>query len=447
MKRQSWLLALLAAIFALSVLAGCATKAPSQPSAEPAPAKKEEPAKESEPKEQEKVTLSVWDNFTDENTTAIMEGMIKDFESQNPNITIKRTTMKNDDLRNTIKPALTSGKGPDIFNYDSGPGYLGVLAKSGLALDLSPYADRYGWNQRFPGWVNERVTFDGKMYGIGNEIELIGVYYNKKIFQDLGVDVPTTYEQFIEIGKKAKEKGLVGLSFDDKDQWPAFHLESVFYNAMAGKDKITQVLNKEAGFDQPEFAQGLDHFADYLKNYGSPSPLAVSYDDGNKEFFSGKAAMRITGTWMVGGMVENMQDNVGFFLVPSIDPNLPLMAPGGLGGAMVASAKSQHPDETAKFLDFLFSEQNAKRWYENSKIPPLNVDMSTVEASALFKEVVAMANTPAGLSYNIDVLMPQKVNDLTMSLMQELIAGKKTGAEVVKEKQEAFEEEIAAGNY
>jgi raffinose/stachyose/melibiose transport system substrate-binding protein len=427
-------------------LSACTSNAPTSSKSETnkAVSNNENQQKSSE----EKVTLSFWDNFTDETTTKALDVLINDFQNANPNITIKRTTMKNEDLRNTIKPALNSGKGPDLFNYDSGPGYLGVLAQAGLALDLTPYAEQFGWKTRFPEWVNERVTFDSKMYGIGNEIEMIGVYYNKKIFSDLGVEVPKTYDEFLEICKKAKEKGLVGLSFDDKEQWPAFHLESVFYTAMAGKDEITKVLNKEASWDQPIFAEALDTFYNLIKlGYVSPNPLSVSYDDGNKEFFSGKAAMRITGTWMVGDMVKNLQDNVGFFLMPSINPDLPLMAPGGLGGAVVASAKSKYPNETALFMDFMFSEANAKSWYENSKIPPLNVPLDAMNVTKLFKEVVEMANTPAGLSYNVDVLMPQKVNNLTQNILQELIAGKKTGAEVVKEKQKVFEEEIAAGNY
>jgi raffinose/stachyose/melibiose transport system substrate-binding protein len=396
----------------------------------------------------ETVTLTMWDNFTNESMANAFDELIKDFESNNPEIKVKRTTMKVDDIRTTIKPALTSGKGPDIFNYDAGPGYLGVLASSGLALDLTSYADQYGWNERFPEWINERVTFDGKMYGIGHEVELIGVYYNKKIFNELGVDVPKTYEEFLAICEQAKENGYVAISFDDKDQWPAFHLESVFYNAAAGKDKITKVLNQEETFDQPIFAEALDEFYALIeKGYVSSNPLSVSYDDGNKEFFSGKAAMRITGTWMVGEMVENLNEDVGFFLMPSIDPNLPLMAPGGIGGAMVASGTTKHPDATAKFLDYMYSEEVASIWYENSKIPPIDVDVDTLEVSGLFKDVVRMANTPAGLSYNIDVLMPQKVNTVTMNVLQELIAGKKTGAEVVEAKQKAFDEEIADGNY
>lgn len=377
-----------------------------------------------------------------------MDTIIKNYEKDNPNVSIKRNSMKNEDIRNTIKPALTSNKGPDLFMYDSGPGYLGVLAKSGLALDLTKYDQQYRWSSNFPKWVNDLVTINGKRFGIGNEIELIGVYYNKQIFNDLGVEVPKTYEEFLQICEKAKAKGLIPLSFDDKEQWPAFHLESVFYTAVAGKQKIEKVLNKEEGFDQPVFANALDTFQKLIKNgYTSKSPLSVSYDDGNKELFSGKAAMRITGTWLASGAIEQMKDNVGFFLLPSVKPNLPLSAPGGIGSAMVISSKTKYPEEAAKFLNYMFNKESAKVWYEHSKIAPVKIDPDALNIPALSKDIIKMANSPAGLSYNIDVLMPQKVNDVTKNIMQQLIAGKVTGKVVVKEKQRALDEEIKAGNY
>jgi raffinose/stachyose/melibiose transport system substrate-binding protein len=223
----------------------------------------------------------------------------------------------------------------------------------------------------------------------------------------------------------------------------------VFYTAAVGKEKIEKVLSKEEGFDQPVFAEALDTFQKLIKDgYTSKSPLSVSYDDGNKEFFSGKAAMRITGTWMVAEMITEMKDDVGFFLMPSVKPELPLSAPGGIGSAMVISSKTQYPDETAKFLDYMFNEQSAKIWFENSKIiPVVETDVNSLKVPALAKDVINMANSPAGLSHNIDVLMPQRVNDVTENVLQQLIAGKMTGAEVVKEKQKTLEEEIKAGNY
>jgi raffinose/stachyose/melibiose transport system substrate-binding protein len=123
------------------------------------------------------------------------------------------------------------------------------------------------------------------------------------------------------------------------------------------------------------------------------------------------------------------------------------MAPGGIGGTYAAASSSAHPEETAKFLDYMFSADSAKVWYEASIIPPTPIDPATLDVSPLFKDVIALTAVPAGLSYNIDVLMPQKVNDVTMNDLQMMIAGKMKGEDVVKDKQKAFEEEKAKGNY
>ncbi|MDR6549008.1 extracellular solute-binding protein [Paenibacillus qinlingensis] len=419
------------------VLTACSTKAPG----------KAANTTTENVKKGEVVTVNFWDNYTDQTQSKAMDTIIANFEKQNANIKIKRSSMKADDQRKLIKPALLSKDGPDLFAYDAGPGYLGVLANANLLMDLTAKSESLGWNKRFPAWIQERNTFNKKVYGVGTQVEMLGVYYNKKIFKDLGVNVPKTYEEFLAICKAAKDKGIVGISLDDKDQWPAFHLESIFYTAVAGKTEMDAVLNGQKSFDQPIFAESLDTFKKLITDgYTTKSPLAISYDDGNKEFFTGKAAMRMTGTWMVSGMVENLKDDVGFFVLPSVKPNLPLMAPGGIGGTFAISSSTPRADETIKFLDYMYSNETAKIWYEASIIPPMTIDVNTINANALFKEVVNLSAAPAGLSYSLDVLMPQKVNDATMNDLQELIAGKKTGAEVVKNKQKVYAEEKAKGN-
>lgn len=420
------------------ILSACTTNAPVKQESKPA----------GDVKKGEAVTVNFWDNYTDATQSKAMDAIIANFEKQNANIKIKRSSMKADDQRKLIKPALLSKEGPDLFAYDAGPGYLGVLAKANLLMDLTAKSESLGWNKRFPAWIQERNTFDKKIYGVGTQVEMLGVYYNKKIFKDLGVNVPKTYDEFLAICKAAKAKGIVGISLDDKDQWPALHLESIFYTAVAGKTAIDAVLNGQKSFDQLIFAESLDTFKKLITDgYTTKSPLAISYDDGNKEFFTGKAAMRMTGTWMVSGMVENLKEDVGFFPLPSVKPDQTLMAPGGIGGTFAVSSSTKHPDETVKFLDYMFSTDTAKSWYEASIIPPIPIDFNTLNTNSLFKEVVSLSASPAGQSYSIDVLMPQKVNDVTMNDLQELIAGKKTGADLVKNKQKAFEEEKAKGNY
>lgn len=395
------------------------------------------------------IVVTMWHGWTEDvNGTTAAKEFKKGFEAANPGITIKEVAMQQEDLRKTIKPALTSGEGPDVFFYDCGPGYLGVLAKAGLIASLEDAAVQYGWKSRLTGWGQKSAMYNGQMYGIAAQYEMLTTYYNKKIFSDLGVSVPTTYEQFVDICQKAKDAGIVGLTIDDKDQWPGFHYESLFYGAFAGPDKIREVLDKKGAWNQPVFAAGLDALASLVKNgYTTPDPNAISHDDALKDFYSGKGAMYLTGTWQIGTMSENMGDNVGIFVFPAKD-GIPSVPPVGVGGGMLVNKAAKNMDATMKFMDYMFSKEGAKIWLtQDSSIPPVDIDLSSLDLNPLFKEVVAIAGATDSFNANIDVLMPQNVNDATLNYMQEILAGVKTGEQATTIKQVEYQKAIDAGNY
>ena len=81
------------------------------------------------------VTLTVWDQFTGPETTAV-DKIYHNFMAAHPTIKIRREAMQTDQMRQTVKTALASGTGPDIIFYDAGPGYAGVLANAGLLRPL-----------------------------------------------------------------------------------------------------------------------------------------------------------------------------------------------------------------------------------------------------------------------------------------------------------------------
>ncbi len=395
------------------------------------------------------VELNFWDLRTEETNGTMIDSIIAAFEEANPNISITRSAFKVEDLRNTIKPAINSGEGPDIFSYDSGAGYLGVLANSELAYDMTDYAIENGWYDHFYDWALAKSTYNDRLYGVTNELELLGVFYNKEIFSQAGVQPPETYQEFLDVCETLKSHDIVPFIAEDKDQWPGFHYESIWLNSFAGVDKVKSAIAGKLSWDNPDFAQGLDEFAElYTKGYAYPNPLSISYDDGNRAFYSGEAAMRITGTWMVGEYVEKFVDKVGFFYLPPANSDIPDSAPGGLGEAVVINNKSNNTKEALMFVDFMFNAQSIEKWYEAGFIPSVkNVDYSSFDLNPLFIEIIDEINSAENLGENIDPLMSGGVNSATQNYMQEVIAGRIDGAEAMRKKQEAFEKDIEDGNY
>jgi ABC-type glycerol-3-phosphate transport system substrate-binding protein len=85
---------------------------------------------------QAETTLKVWDQFSDEKDNAGMQAFIAAFEAANPDIKIQRDVQSSDDLRTVVQTALSSGSGPDVLYFDTGPGFAGELAKAGLLMPL-----------------------------------------------------------------------------------------------------------------------------------------------------------------------------------------------------------------------------------------------------------------------------------------------------------------------
>ena len=80
---------------------------------------------------QDKITLRVWDTWTDGTRNSGMEKLVAAFEEANPGVKIVRDVQSIDEMRPIMRTALDSGTGPDILYYDSGPGFAGVLAEAG----------------------------------------------------------------------------------------------------------------------------------------------------------------------------------------------------------------------------------------------------------------------------------------------------------------------------
>jgi raffinose/stachyose/melibiose transport system substrate-binding protein len=106
--------------------------------------------------------LSFLDATTE--TTALertVGDIIEGFEEKNPNIDVQREAMPTEDIRAVIQTRLRSGEPPDVFSYDTGPGFGGVLAEAGLLRPLEEAYKQNGWD--IYDWAKQRVTYDGTL--------------------------------------------------------------------------------------------------------------------------------------------------------------------------------------------------------------------------------------------------------------------------------------------
>ncbi len=138
--------------------------------------------------------------------------LVDGFEEQNPKYIVQREALPPDDVRQVIQNRLRSEEPPDYFGYDTGPGFGGVLAESGLLYSMEKAYEQNGWD--IYEWAKQRATYGGTTYGVPDQVQELVVYYNK----DLVPEEPETVEDLKVIAEDLKAQKKIPFGFGDSEQ-------------------------------------------------------------------------------------------------------------------------------------------------------------------------------------------------------------------------------------
>jgi raffinose/stachyose/melibiose transport system substrate-binding protein len=371
----------------------------------------------------------------------LIKSDLKTFETKNPGITVKLDVIPSENVRTVLQTQLRSGQGPDVFGYDTGPGFAGALAKAGLVYDLtSAYADH-----KWPvyDFAKKRVTFDGKIVGVPSQIEEVGVFYNKTLFAKYGIGEPKNLTDLTAAAEKLKQNNVVPFAVSDKEGWQGGHLLSMSLSSAVGSKGMDDLLNGRTSWNTQPVVDSLAVWKDWNdKKLLTPSPTAVSYDNANALFYSGKAAMNPTGSWLALDIERNAKFDVGFIPFPAKDGAG--IFSGGLGSGTFVSASTKKADASIKFLDYLLTPEHG-RWAAEKlqDIPAYPIDTNGMTASPLFKQVLddsaKIADGTGDFGYNIDVLTTDVFNNAMWKGIQGILSGQGDAAKVAAQLQSAYE--------
>ena len=355
-------------------------------------------------------------------------------------VEVEVATVPFESFGSIVQTQLRSGEGPDVLNWGSGPTFGGRLAEAGLLMDLTQAYEERGWEVY--DFAKERVTVDGKVYGIPGELETIGVFYNKQLFEENDLAEPATMADLTAAADALKEDGVIPMAVGDQEGWEGGHLLSMALGSAIGGEGMTELFNGERSWDSPEVTAALQTWKDFHEaGYLPEEPTAVDYDTSTSMFFSGEAAMIPTGSWLVGEIDDNTDFEVGYLPFPGPDGEGVFTA--GLGSGPFISAATDDEDAALEFLDFLASPEHGTWTVENlHTIPPMELDTADLDVSPLFRDVLektaAVAET-GDFGQNIDVLVSDKVNEAMYDGFQSMLTGDMTAEEVAADLQAAAE--------
>lgn len=158
---------------------------------------------------------------------------------ENPNVTIEVEALDEEAYKTKFKAYSMEGM-PDVVSIWGQPAFLDEVLDAGVLAELNQddYKD-YGFiSASLDGFMK-----DGKLYGHPRNTDVAGFYYNQKMFEDNGWEVPTIYDEFLTLAGEIKDKDIVPLAMDGGDGWPmAVHLSDILFK-LTGSDYSDVVSN------------------------------------------------------------------------------------------------------------------------------------------------------------------------------------------------------------
>ena len=309
----------------------------------------------------DETSVSLW---TWSPITRTAEKMIDAFKKANPDITIDYTNYNyNPEYLQALSAASASDNLADIVGLQ--PGSL-TQTYSDYLIDLSDYAKaEWGddWTSVYDNVTQSQLQLGNKdgddgHYILPIETQDIYVEYNKTLFEQLGLKVPTTYDELVEVSKTLRDNGYAPLFFGGADGWQHVNL-LLMCTSQISDTLFDECQNGEKAWTCDEMKQAMTNykklFDDGVMQDGSLS--STSYSDGTTLFLAGQAGMMLLGSWWAQEYTsEDVSDAVAnwdydYFYLPALEEGLSdSKAIGGVDFGYGITKNCENPDLAWKAL-------------------------------------------------------------------------------------------------
>jgi raffinose/stachyose/melibiose transport system substrate-binding protein len=263
--------------------------------------------------------------------------------------------------RQSIQIQVAGGGGPDILDLD-GPTDAVEFAKAGRVIDLTPYAQKFGWSTEFFEWAYNSGYYNSKLYSLPNSFEGMVIYYNLDIFKKYNVALPTTAAELVAANQTFQKNGIIPISFGNSNYQGAVDwLYSIWTSCYAGPAKVRDVLTGKIKWDDPLLAGSWQQMIDWWQAgyIGDKKSQAITNDDMVALFANGQAAMMVDGTWAAGGLL-NVYPNCNWeiALMPELRPGVGRYFPLATGGAYAINSACADKDFAVEVLNWIFDSKD-----------------------------------------------------------------------------------------
>ena len=367
----------------------------------------------------EKVTISLLSWNTDE----ILGEFIAGFEQENPNIKIDLQYVPPvQQYVDKFSVLAASGQMTDMF-YIAAENKQEVISK-GVAEDIS---DMEIFSRIDPA-TSATYGKDGKIYGYSPDAWIGGIFYNKDLFEQAGIEKePETWQEFVDCAAKLKAIGVEPY-LDDADNVHNLAQDLYQCSVISQEPDADVQINEGRSTFQEKYTEPLKLWYDDMIAGGHYSQMALGLNSDQviDMFANGEVAMMHGGPWNIA-TIEQKNPDMNYDIFGLSDSNGNRVLPGAVNVGLSISTTSAHKDACRAFIEYMARDENIVKWQKvtNNAIIVEGIDYTMGTVFEKFKE-----DAVTGSFY-----LPQIVWNNSSGIYKEFLSGIQdtiTGADTIE---------------
>ncbi|WP_061211411.1 ABC transporter substrate-binding protein [Dermabacter hominis] len=298
------------------------------------------------------ITYAYWDI----NQEAMLTDVMKAFNKKYPNVKVQLNMVPFKDYFTKLRAQASSKALPDVF-WMNGPNFRSYAENGQLASLKALVDDGLIDPNKYPSALVDMYTVDGELFATCKDVDCVGIWYNKKLFDQAGVAYPdetwtldTYKEKALELTDKLPD-GVWGCA-------EVFSRTASYYHSIAiNGGWVISDDKKKSGYDDPKTIEGVKFWRDLIEIGACPSREFLAENSCYGMFEGGQVAMQWSGNWRVGALIgSSVKNDCAVAYLPGGDDRK--TAVHGLGH--VISANTENLAASQALVTFLAGEEAAK---------------------------------------------------------------------------------------
>ena len=365
-------------------------------------------------------TLVINTDTSDPAPKAALEQLIKDFEAENSDITVKWNLFDHEGYKTSIRNFLTADA-PDLANWYAGNRMLPYV-NAGLFEPVDDVWASAGLNDTLAS-ASASMTIDGKKWGVPYTYYNWGVYYRKDIFENLGIGIPKTWDDFKAAGATLNANGVKPITIGSKYLWTAGGVFDYMNLRTNGYDFHMALTKGEVSWTDDRVKATFANWKELVDaGFFIDNHAALSWQEALAPMVQGDAAMYVMGNFAVAPLREAglSDDQLGFFQFPQINPNID-MAEEAPTDTIHIPANAKNKVDAKKFLAFLGRADVQTKINATLGQLPINKNSSVSDDKFLQAGMSMLSSTTGGIAQFFDRDAPAEMAQAGMEGFQEFM--------------------------